>query len=237
MPIFPALSRIDLRACPDETRDELWRFVSRHEDLAFDDFCALARDLSDVYVCRHPSGAIGGVVAARILTVTEGARASTLVWGEWGFLEPSFRGGLVLERVMVRRVLKECLRHPLRPVYFMAEAATAKGYLALARGFARFWPKPGHPLPSPLRTLAERAVARAGERAYDAARGVFHRGKPIRGAAGARPSRRRTELLDFYTRMNPGERDGDTLLCVAEVSLANLILMPPRAFLAQAFGG
>jgi hypothetical protein len=41
---------------------------------------------------------------------------------------------------MMQCVLGELLRRPLRPVYFMAEAATWKGYQALARGFARLWP-------------------------------------------------------------------------------------------------
>jgi hypothetical protein len=158
---WTALTRIDLRACPEDTWRELWHFVARYEDLTLDEFAAAARDISDVYVCRHPSGAIGGVIAARIQIVRQGVRPATLVWGEWGFLDPAFRGHLVLERAMVQSVLGELLRCPLRQFYFMAEAATWNGYLALARGFARLWPRPGHPLPEALPTLVAHSALRA----------------------------------------------------------------------------
>ena len=126
-----SLTRIDLTACTDETRHELWRFVARYEEVTKGELAARLRDLSDLYVCRYPSGAIGGVVAAKIAVVNDGGRSFTLVWGEWGFLDPPFRGRLMLERAMLRSVLKELVRRPLHPVYFMAEAATR------ARGIRR----------------------------------------------------------------------------------------------------
>jgi hypothetical protein len=171
--------------------------------------------------------------------VGEGPSASLLVWGEWGFLDPAFRGKLVLERAMLRGTLRALLAHPLRRVYFMSEAASWKGYLALARGFDRLWPRPGHPLPPRLHALVDSVIARSGDRSYDGLAGVFHRGKPLsagRSAPSAPRRASRRELYEFYRRANPGQPAGDTLLCVAEVSLGSLLTMPARALAATMLG-
>jgi hypothetical protein len=219
-------------------RRELWEFVARYEAISFEDFERQRRELSKALLARHASGAIGGVVAARIFTVGSGADERTMVWGEWGFLDPPFRRRLLLERAMLGGALPSLLRHPRRPVYFMAEAASWKGYLALARGFAHLWPRPGCSLPEAERRIIMQVLERRGDPEWDPARRVFHRGKPMATAGGAEhvPDHLRA-LHDFYRRVNPGHAEGDSLLCVGRVSWQSLAMMPLRTLVAQLGGG
>jgi hypothetical protein len=225
---------VDPRAFDDDARRELWRFVARHEDLAYDDFARRLDELSHVLVGRYASGEIGGLVAARIFTVRHGGADRTVVWGEWGLLDRPFRGRLLLERAMLHGVLQARLRRPLHPVYFMAEAASWRGYLALARGFAQLWPRPGHPLPEAERAMVREVLARHGDPQWNPARGVFHRGKPMQADEhdGRVPDDLRA-LHAFYQRANPGQAAGDSLLVVAPFPWAALVTMPLRTLLAQ----
>jgi hypothetical protein len=221
---------IDPRALDGAGRRELWGFVARYEDLSFEDFERQCQELSRALIARHASGAIGGVAAARIFTVGRGADERTMVWGEWGFLDPPFRGRLILERGMLGGALPSLLRHPLRPVYFMAEAASWKGYLALARGFTHLWPRPGCSLPEAERRIVTQVLERRGDPDWDPARNVFHRGKPMTTVEDAdRVPERLRALHEFYRRENPGHAAGDSLLCVGRVGWASLVLMPVRS--------
>lgn len=228
---------IDPRALDGAGRRELWELVARYESLSFEEFERQCRELSTALVARHASGAIGGVVAARIFTVLRGEDERTMVWGEWGFLDPPFRGRLLLERAMLGGALPSLLRHPLRPVYFMAEAASWKGYLALARGFVHLWPRPGASVPEAERRIVAQVLERRGDPDWDPVLRVFHRGKPMAPSGGdeSAPDHLRA-LHDFYRRENPGHAAGDSLLCVGRVSWASLASMPVRSLVAQLAG-
>jgi hypothetical protein len=229
---------IDPRALDGEGRRELWEFVARYEGISFEDFERQRQELSKALVARYASGAIGGVAAARIFTVGSGGDERTMVWGEWGLLDPPFRRRLILERGMLGGAMPSLLRHPLRPVYFMAEAASWKGYLALARGFAHLWPRPGCSMPQAERRIITQVLERRGDPDWDPVRNVFHRGKPMATAGGAeRVPEHLRALYDFYYRANPGHAEGDSLLCVGRVSWASLAMMPIRSLVAQLGGG
>ncbi|MDF2697782.1 MAG: hypothetical protein K0S65_6165 [Labilithrix sp.] len=228
------LTWIDPRALDREERQELWNFVARYEDLSFGDFEDRIEGLSTALIARHDSGAIGGIVAARIFTTDHAGAERAMVWGEWGFLDPPFRRRLLLERAMLHGAMPFLLRHPLRPVYFMAEVASWKGYLALVRGFTHLWPRPGNPLPEAEQRMVIQVLDGHGDPEWDPARAVFHRGKAMLPDDGAtRVPERLRGLHEFYRSANPGQPEGDSLLCVARVTWASLLSMPIRTLLAQ----
>jgi hypothetical protein len=227
------LTWIDPQALDGEALRELARFVARYEDIPFEECARHLRALSLALVGRHPSGEIGALAAARILTVTSGGRARTVVWGDWCLFDPAFRGRLLMERALVKGLWTAFLRSPRRPLYFMAEAASTKGYLALARAFAGVWPMPGRALPDAERAMVEDVLAEQRDPDWDPGRGVFHRGKPMRDSVrGARVPERLLGLAAFYRSLNPGQPEGDSLVCVARCSWATLLGMPARALLA-----
>jgi hypothetical protein len=231
------LTWIDPRSLDEEAQRELWRFVARYEELSFDDFERRISELSTALVARHASGAIGGIVAARIFTVGLAGAERAIVWGEWGLLDPPFRRRLLLERAMLHGAMPFLLRHPLRPVYFMGEVASWKGYLALVRGFTHLWPRPATPLPDAEHRMVMQVLERHGDPEWDPARAVFHRGKPMLSDGDvARVPEHLRVLHDFYRSANPGQPDGDSLLCVARVTWTTLVMMPIRTAVAQLSG-
>jgi hypothetical protein len=100
-----------------------------------------------------------------------------------------------------------------------------------------FWPRHDTPMPAPVRALRDQLASQRFGEAYDPRDGIvrFARPQQLRGAlAEVAPGREQDPHIAFFLATNPGHARGDELVCLADLSDANLtaaghrMRRPPR---------
>lgn len=223
--------RVAFRAPADLTpaeRDAVWSLLARsveRDRRAFED--KLAR-VGEIFLGHLPSGELVAFGAVDVIEVERGGRTSALLYSHWAVLDPSVRGCNVIQRVGLRCFLRYRLRHPLRSTYWLFTASTLHSYLLLFKNFTTYWPRPSVPWPQLERALVEEAMRRSADPSWDPEAGVLRR----RGASRYREGivAHEPALLDhpvlgpalrFYAAANPGQLEGDSLVCLCPLSAAN----------------
>lgn len=197
----------------------------RHEDFAKD----LAEQSEVILLVDSGDRSIQGFSTLRRI---EDQGALTILSGDT-ILESSYWGQRALHRAFLGIVLREKLRRPLRPVYWLLAAKSYKTYLLLARNFPRHWPRYDRPTPARIRALMDQVAGRVFGKAYDAGRGVLARGgsRLSEGVAPLTPELLSAPDVRFYTEQNPGHARGEELCCLGRVSL-----LLPLVFQARLLG-
>jgi hypothetical protein len=226
----------DGRALAPPLLDELLAFSARFVDA---DRNYLARQFArHAYLVAFRSGGrLVGTVSVDIYPFEHEGRALTVIFTSSTILDDSVRGGKLIQRAGVASYLRGLARAPLRPVYWLFDTFSYKSYLLLARNFVEYWPR-GDAATPPATT---RLIARLAEDRYGAA------WQPERGIVARSPHKRLKEWVApipdqlrgdpdvaFFAQRNPGHREGDMLVCLAPLSLANWGRIVARALLPRA---
>jgi hypothetical protein len=198
----------------------------RHEDFAKE----LAEQTEVILLVDSGDRSIQGFSTLRRI---EDARSTTILSGDT-ILESAYWGQRALHRCFLGVVLREKLKHPLRPVYWFLGAKSYKTYLLLARNFPRHWPRHDRPTPPRVRALMDSVATRVFGKAYDSGRGVLARGgsRLSEGVAPLTPELLSAPDVAFFTEQNPGHARGEELCCVGRVSL-----LLPLVFQARLISG
>jgi hypothetical protein len=167
-------------------------------------------------------------------------RTHGILCTHWAALDPRVRGCNVIHRAGLRYILRYRFRNPLRPLYWMFTASTFQSYLLLVRNFETFWPRPGAAFPARERALVD-AVMRESDPGWDPDAGVLRRRGASRYREGVVDDDARLlghpvvgPAVTFYREKNPGQVEGDSLLCLCPLSAANCWAMA-RAGLRRLF--
>lgn len=142
-------------------------------------------------------------------------------------IEREFWGTRTLQVAFFMYVLREKLRKPFRPLFWLLISKGYKTYLLLANNFQHYHPHPDGHCPE-LAPIVRYYCDRMFPSHYDPDRGVLDFGDNAQhlkeGVASITPDlRQRLPKVRFFEECNPGWSQGNELPCVGEITLATLL--------------
>lgn len=227
----PAVQLVATAALDAAARAELFEFCDRFSSRHRHRFEAqLAKDDTVFLVRARITGHLVGFGTLSVYEVQHQGETATVIYTGWTMISHEFRRHGVIQRVGFAEFLRQRLRHPRRSIYWMMTSSTLNSYLVMARNFHDSFPRAGRTLSARERDFVEQVLQRNGS-AWNPATGVIERG----GASFYREGRVDQGGVDasdpdiaFYIGANPGQADGDSLVCLAPLTLRNFMHIARR---------
>ncbi len=204
---------------------EIWSLTERYIDTPKAHYESRLLALPEVGLWRVRGGELAGLVSLDVYAVDWHGRTRIIIFTSSVVADERFRGHNLVLKTGLRLLLREKLRRPFAPAYWLFDTFSYKSYLILARNLGEFWPRRDRPTPADTAAFidwlaserygtdwnrATRVVSRSGYkqlRAWTA---------PIDAALRADPD------VQFFEGANPGHREGDMLVCLAPLTARNL---------------
>lgn len=235
---MPALDPIDidLRRSQSLTTLELaeiWAVTARYVDTDRPLFEEKLRALPEVGLWRVRGGPLIGLVSFEVHPAEWEGRTSTIIFTSSVVIEERYRKRGLVIKTGLRILLREKLRRPWRPAFWFFDTFSYKSYLLLPRNLREFWPRRERPTPPAVTRFIHHLARRRYGADWNEATGVVNTsGKkrllpttaPLDVASVTDPDVR------FFDTANPGHRDGDMLVCIAPLTVGNLLGATLRIF-------
>ena len=210
-------------AIPPASWDEIWALTQEFYDVERDYAEAELRRRQSIAMFRM-NGALLGMAAIDVHATEFRGRRLTVISTSHVLIRENWRGRNLIQRLGMRTFLRARLRHPFRPIYWFFDTFSYKSYLLLPRNFRTYWPRHDQPTPEPRAALLDQLATQAYGPAWRPARGLAVRSGQKRLRESAAPLVLRADAdpnLQFFARMNPGHAEGDMLVCLCPLTLAN----------------
>lgn len=209
-------------------RDEVWTFFSQYVRRSREAFERALDGTQQVGLTRDAEGTLRAFLALTVHEAHVEGRRVSVIHTPWAVVDPSCRRKNLVQKAGARAWLRELLRHPGRRMYWMFGASTYVSYLILARNFATFWPRRGDRMPPFERAVSAEIMRQNGEENYDPRTGVVRRFGVSRyqeGVAADDPAALADPDVAFYAESNPGQTEGDTLVCLCPLTWRNWVAL------------
>lgn len=208
------------------TREEIGHFVVRFIDYPRARLDA-ALDAADyVWIGRDETGRLVATTAIRAIETALGSRTVTVIYTSMVAVSPDCRRLGLVNRMGFRSYVRERLRAPLRPVFWLALAASPAGYLQMAHSYETCWPRRGHAAPKEIVALLDDLAVHLKAPRVERVAGC-HRLPDDFGVSDPTQEASRWDRsdpdVDFFLRVNPDYRRGSDLMCIAPLSIANVV--------------
>lgn len=203
--------------------DDVWTFFSRfvrRDRAAFEKKLATVQEV----FLGTSDGRIVAFGAWDASVVDVDGHPHGVLMTHWGAIDPGVRGSNIIQNAGFRCFLRFRLRHPFMPVVWMFGASTFKSYLLMTRNFVEYWPTVSGVWPAPMRALRDGVMTLADDDGWDPDAGVVRRFGASRyheGVVVDDESALQDPDIRAYHGLNPGQDDGDTLMCVAPLHWRN----------------
>jgi hypothetical protein len=206
-------------------RAEMLRLFDEHfEGVTAEQF---DRDLDGkdwvLHVMRE--GGLVGFSTMQILTARHEGRRLNVIYSGDTVMSPEAWGSPVLARAWIALVRALQATQPDGPWYWLLLSSGFRTYRFLPVFWREFWPRHDAVTPPPsLDLMNALAHGRFGDR-FDEAQGVvrFENPQRLRAHLAAVPEGRAADShVRFFLERNPGHACGDELVCLADLSDANL---------------
>jgi hypothetical protein len=173
----------------------------------------------------HRGDQLVGFTTVQVLEAEHGGELISVLYSGDTIMAPEAWSSPVLARGWIAMVRTLQADAPARPWYWLLLSSGFRTYRFLPVFWAQFWPRYDADTPAEMTALLARvAQARFGAQ-FDGAAGVVRFAQPqrLRGALAHVPDERLLDPhVDFFLRMNPDHTAGDELVCLTELSDANL---------------
>ena len=213
---------VDAAALTPADRDAMFSLMELVYDGVTRD--AFDRDLAgkdECIVLRAESGELVGFSTQLFLTVEVDGRRVEGVFSGDTVIRPDHWGSPALMQAFTRRYFDH---DP--PLQWFLVSKGHRTYRMLTTFFEEFWPHRGHPTPDAARALMDAYARALYPDDYDADAGVLAYRTPKdrlrEGVAGVAERDLRNPDVAFFVARNPGHALGHDLVCLAELSPANL---------------
>jgi len=221
-----ALSLTERRALGDQLYPI---FSESYGALSYDVVCdeIIFRRGGDLFLI-HQDGELVGFAVKTVESIAHQGRTVNIFEGGIYVRRGVSGVGLAWMPHAFKACLREKLRNPLRPQYYVMEALTPVSYRRGARSFPRLYPHRSRATPSKLAgllraVLAHRGLRRSGDHPF-----VVRYPDP---ATHAEPQRillnerlRDDPDVRFYLAHNPGFQDGDILAAIIPLNFTELAI-------------
>jgi hypothetical protein len=177
-------------------------------------------------------GTLIGMASMDVYPVVFQGRSLAIIYTVHVLLYEEYRGHNLIQRLGLRVFLKTRLKFPFRSIYWFFDSYSYMGYLLLPRNFWKFWPHPKRAMPERERALMDHLAGRTYGSAWLPERGIVLRSEKKR----MKPDATRLNLnipvtpeLRFFSQANPDHAEGDMLVCLCPLTIANWISVGIRA--------
>ncbi|HTU66488.1 MAG TPA: hypothetical protein VMF52_11105 [Steroidobacteraceae bacterium] len=211
--------------------DDIWTLTEEFYDVERGYAEAELRKRGNIALFRMNDALLGmasiGVYAARFR-----GRRIAVINTSHVLIRENWRGMNLLQKLGFRTFLRARLRWPFRPIYWFFDTFSYKSYLLLPRNFRHFWPRHDQPTPEPRAALIDELATGLYGPAWRPSRGIAVRSGQKRLRAAAAPlvlGADTSPEIRFFATANPGHAEGDMLVCLCPLSLANWWTLVRRA--------
>lgn len=217
---------------PLTARDAIWALVGEAIRTRRDEFEQGLFKMDEIWL-MEVGGEIKGFGGVRLFYPEWQGRKATVIFTGRVFLDPSIRGNNVLQTVGVRYYWKCLKAKPFQPVYWMFGAGSFKSYLLLPRNFKTYWPQPSATLPERERALLHEVARALDNPLYNPDTGIMSHPELIYldGRIQGNPTDLTDPDIAFYARINPGQAQGDDVMCLCPLTPRNWLSCLGKAML------
>lgn len=176
---------------------------------------------------------LAGMSTFDVLPVVHEGRRVVAIYSSYVLLREAYRGLNLVQKSGFASFLRVKLRHPLRPVLWFFDSFSIKSYLLLPRNFDTYWPRHDRPTPAWEHGLMDRLARHVHGALWQPGQGVARRSGRERLRPGVAPLPGPAECtpeVAHFAKANPGHGEGDVLVCLAPLSLANWWGLARRAW-------
>jgi hypothetical protein len=226
---------ITLRNSASLTRrelDEIWAVTDRYVETDRASYEAKLRALPEVGLWRARSGSLVGLVSLDVHRVAWDGRTCVVFFTSSVVIDERYRGRNLVLRTGLRAFLREKLRRPWEPAFWLFDTFSYKSYLILPHNLRVFWPRRDRVTPPPVWRFVDHLARQRYGDAWSPSTGVVRRSGDKRLRAATAPiddARRENADVRFFEKVNPGHAVGDMLVCLVPLSLSNLAGAVARA--------
>ena len=218
-------------AIPPASWDEIWALTQEFYDVERDYAEAELRRRQSIAMFRM-NGALLGMAAIDVHATEFRGRRLTVISTSHVLIRENWRGRNLLQGLGLRTFLATRLRYPLRPIYWFFDTFSYKSYLLLPRNFSQFWPRHDEPTPQFAGALIDQLATELYGPAWRPAYGIAVRSgqkrlRPVAAPLVLTPDSNAD--LQFFATANPGHAEGDVLICLCPLTLANWLSVARRA--------
>lgn len=206
-------------------RAELQNLLERHfEGVEPAQFTADLNEKSHVILLRRGSTLVG-FSTLLIYETTAGGRPATVVYSGDTIVDPEAWQSPLLSRAWISTVNRLRTSYPNGRYYWLLLSSGFRTYRFLPVFWREFFPRHDVPTPAPTAQLMDALARERFGRAYLPESGIVRFARPQRLRPPFRdppPGRERDPHVAYFLRKNPGHLSGDELVCLTELTEANL---------------
>jgi hypothetical protein len=181
-----------------------------------------------VILLSEPDGRIRGFSTLRMMTPAETGRDCRILYSGDTVVDRRFWGGKALQLGFTRNLLRERLRDPVTPLYWMLTTKGYRTYLLLTNYFPASWPRHDLAMPDAVRALRDSVASMRYGDAYDPSRGVVvvrDLDRLREGVAEITGKEHQVPHIRFFEQVNPNHAQGEELVCLARIRRRDPLLI------------
>lgn len=202
-----------------------------YENISLDLFCRDMAEKDGVFlVAERSTKRVVGFSTMKTLDMEVDGRIVRGVFSGDTILEKAYWGNKALHMAFFLRVIREKLRHPTRPLFWLLISKGYKTYLLMANNFLNYYPSPEQDCEK-LASLVDRYCDElfreyycAEKKLLDFGSGYTHLKSDVAGITD--DMRQNNEKIQFFETRNPTWERGTELPCIGEVSYSLLLNYP-----------
>jgi len=233
---MPAADRVSTTVVPTALLtplnwDEIWALTREFYDVERDYAEQELRRRQTIAMFRV-NGSLVGMASIDVNPASFRGRRLAVISTAHVLIRENWRGRNLVQKLGLRTFLLTRLRYPLRSIYWFFDTLSYKSYLLLPRNFRDFWPRHDSPTPEARAALIDQLATETYGPAWRPTRGVAVRSGQKRLRETAAPlslDANSDPALVFYAQANPGHAEGDMLICLCPLTLANWVSLGRHA--------
>ena len=238
----PTDERIDLgvavvprAAIAGATIDAMYRLYSRHYlDTTRPTFDRDLAAKTHVLLLTARAAELGGFSTLQLYSSLAAGYPVRVLYSGDTIVDPKFWGSAALAIEWLRFAGHIAQQQPATPLYWLLIVKGHRTYRFLPTFARRYLPHHSEPATDAerhlLTALAEEKFGVAFDRATGLVRFATPEGRLNAGLADIPEQHRRLPAVAYFLQRNPGYRNGDELVCLCELAVANLKPFAARAF-------
>ena len=217
--------------------DEIWMVTDRYIETTREIYETKLKALPEVGLWRTRDGQLVGLVSLDVYRPTWRGRESIVFFTSSVVIDEAYRGRNLVVRTGLRMILREKLRRPWLAAYWFFDTFSYKSYLLLPRYFRDYWPRRDRETPNAIAVFVDHLARRRYGADWIPERGIVRR-------SGTKRLHERTAPVDastladpdvhYFESRNPGHAEGDMLVCLAPLTLTNILGALTEAFVRRA---
>ena len=213
-------------ALSDSQCDAMYEILARH--FTGVERAQFLKDLDEknrVILVEHEDGQLVGFSTLLLYETENEGEPLSIVYSGDTIVDRSVWGSNALARTWLRTVFGLEKIPGSRRLLWLLIVSGFRTYRFLPVFFREFYPRHDRPASANTQTLIEMLARERFGHDYDAKRGVVRLTRPqclLPDLAKIPESRLKSPHIAFFERMNPGHTRGDELVCLTELSPANL---------------